>query len=128
MSIEIKYDQNRKILSISISGKSNFDEYTSALETITSSSDYPPNIRTLWDLRKADLSSANLNSIKEIVWIRSRFKQRDYCKVALLAPTNLQYGISRMFQMLIENKLPHELAIFRDYDEGEQWLLGVRQQ
>ena len=123
MSIEIKYDQNRNMLNISISGTPNFEEYTSAMETITHSSDYPPNVRTIWDIREADLSFANFTSIKKVVGIRASFKQRDNCKVALVASSNLQYGLCRMFQMLLEDRLPHELAVFRDYEEGEQWLL-----
>ena len=123
MSIEINYDPNRNMLNIAISGTSDFEEYTSALETITNSCDYPPNVRTLWDLRKADLSFANFTSIKKVVGIRTRYKQRDNCRVALVASSNLQYGLCRMFQMLLEDKLPHELAVFRNFNEGEQWLL-----
>ena len=43
--IEINYDQNRKMLNISVSGTSDFDEFSSTLETITNSTEYPPNIR-----------------------------------------------------------------------------------
>lgn len=123
MSIEIKYDQNRKMLNIVISGTSDFAEYSSAFETITHSCDYPPNVRTLWDFRDADLSFANFTSVKKMVGIREQFKQRNNCRVALIASSNLQYGFCRMFQMLLEDKLPHELAVFREYDDGEQWLL-----
>lgn len=123
MSIEIKYDQDRRMLNIAICGTSDFDEYASALETITSSGDYPPNVRTLWDLRKADLSYINFKSIKKVVGIRTRFQNRQNCRVALVASSNLQYGLCRMFQMLLEDKLPHELAVFREYEEGERWLL-----
>lgn len=123
MSIEIKYDQNRNMLIIAISGTSDFEDYKSALETITRSGDYPPNVRTLWDLRNADLSFANFTSIKKVVGIRTRFKQRDNCRVALVTSSNLQFGLCRMFQMLLEGKLSHELAVFRDYEEGEKWLI-----
>ena len=123
MPIEIRYDQHRRMLSIAILGTSDFDEYASTLETITSSNDYPPNVRTLWDLRKADFSFVNFTSVKKIVGIRERFKNRDNCKVALVASSNLQYGLCRMFQMLLDGRLPHELAVFREYDEGEKWLL-----
>ncbi len=123
MSIEIRYDQNRRMLNIAISGTSDFEEYSSALESITHSGNYPPNIRTLWDLREADFSPENFTSIKKFVGIGIRFKQRNNCRVALVASSNLQYGICRMFQMLLESKMPHELEVFRDYEEGEQWLL-----
>ena len=80
MSIEIKYDQDKNMLSIAILGVSDFEEYASTLETITSSTDYPPDVKTLWDLRKADLSFANFAAVKKVVGIRTRFKKRDNCK------------------------------------------------
>lgn len=123
MPIEIRYDQDRRMLCIAILGTLDFDEYASTLETITSSKDYPPNVRTLWDLRKANLSFVNFTSVKKIVGIRERIKNRDNCKVALVASSNLQYGLCRMFQMLLDGRLPHELAVFRGYEDGEQWLL-----
>ncbi|MBN2418219.1 MAG: hypothetical protein JXL81_02450, partial [Deltaproteobacteria bacterium] len=69
------------------------------------------------------LSFINFSSIKKVVGIRASFKQRENCRVALVAASNLQYGLCRMFQILMEGKLPHELAVFRDYEEGRQWLI-----
>ena len=122
--IEINYDQNRKMLNISVSGTSDFDEFSSTLETITSSTDYPPNVRAVWDIRKADFSFANFHLVREVVNIRSSFKKRNNCRSALIVSGNLQYGLGRMFEMLSEGKIPHQLMVFRDYTEGEQWLLG----
>ena len=121
--IDIKYDQNRKMLNISVSGKSGFDEFTSTLETITSSKDYPPNVRAVWDVRKADFSFANFQIVSKAVNVRSSFKKRGDCRSALIVSGDFQYGLGRMFEMLSEGKIPHQLMVFRDYEEGEQWLL-----
>ena len=121
--IDIKYDQDRKILNISVSGKSDFNEFSSTLETITNSKDFPPNIRTVWDIRQADFSFANFQLVKEVVKIRSKFSKRSHCRSALVVSSNLQYGLSRMFEMLSDGKIQHKLRIFRDLEEGEKWLL-----
>ena len=121
--IEINYDQNRKMLNISVSGTSDFDEFSSTLETITNSTEYPPNIRAVWDIRKADFSFANFQLVREVVKIRSGFTKRDNCRSALIVSGNLQYGLGRMFELLSDGKIPHQFMVFRDYEEGEQWLL-----
>ena len=123
MSIDIKYDQNRKVLDVIISGKSDIDEFTSALEKITRSAEYPPDTCAIWDIRNSDLSNVNFQLISEIVKIRSRFTERSNCRSALIVSSNAQYGLSRMFEMLSEGKIPHQFMVFRDYKEGEQWLL-----
>ncbi|MGD9158494.1 MAG: hypothetical protein PVG39_08820 [Desulfobacteraceae bacterium] len=121
--IDIKYDQNRKMLNITVSGISDFNEFSSTLETITNSTDYPPNVRAVWDIRKADFSFANFQLVREVVKIRRSFKKRDHCRSALIVSGNLQYGLGRMFEMLSDGKIPHQFMVFRDYEEGEQWLL-----
>lgn len=123
MAIDIKYDNRRKMLNVSVSGASDLNEITLALEKITNSTEYPPNIRAVWDIRKADATYVNFQFIKEIVKIRSQFSKLDNCCAALIVSSNVQYGLSRMFQIISEDKFPHQLMIFRSYEEGEQWLL-----
>ena len=123
MSVEIKYDQNRKMLDIAVSGILEIDELTSVFETITNSSDYPPDIKAIWDLRKADFSFADYQFANELAKIRSRFTRRGSCPSAIIVSSNFQYGLSRMFEMLLEGKMPHQLMVFRDYKEGQKWLL-----
>ena len=48
MSVDIKYDQNRKVLDVSISGIPGLDELSSALENIINSGDYAPDIKVIW--------------------------------------------------------------------------------
>ena len=123
MSVGIKYDQSRKLLNISLSGTPDFDDISSALEIITNSGEYPPDTKAVWDIRKADFLHANFTFVSELVKIRSRFKKRSNCRSALIVSSNVQYGLSRMFETLSEGKIPHQLKVFRDYEEGEKWLV-----
>lgn len=123
MSVEIKYDQNRKVLDIIVFGLSDADDLSSALEHIINSGDYPPNTDAIWDVRNSDLSNANFQFVSELVKIRSRFMKRRDCRSALIVSSEVQYGLCRMFEMLSEGKISQQLRVFRDYKEGEQWLL-----
>ena len=124
MSVEIKYDQSRKVLDVDISGIPSLEELSSALENIINSGDYPPNVKVIWDIRKADISSADYQFIDNLANIRSRFIKRNNGRSVLIASNDLQYGIGRMLQMLSENKFTSQFMIFRDYKEGVKWLLG----
>ena len=64
MTIETKYDQNRKVLDVLVSGIPDLDELSSVLEKIINSGDYHP-----------------------------------------------------------ETKITSQFMVFRDYKEGEKWLL-----
>ena len=123
MSVDINYDGNRKVLCITVSGISDPDELTAVLDTITNSDDYPPDTNAIWDIRKADIANANYQLICELVKIRSRFKKRNNCRAALIVSSNVQYGLSRMFEILSDGKIKHQFKVFRNYDEGEKWLL-----
>ena len=43
-------------------------------------------------------------------------------KIAVVAPGNISYGISRIFKVFRENDAT-ELQVFRDKDEARTWLL-----
>jgi hypothetical protein len=123
MAIDIKHDQDRQMLNIIISETFDLDELTSTFEAITNSRDYPPNIRAVWDFRKADISSVNADIINRLVEIRSHFTKRSNCRSALIVSSDLQYGFSRMFEMLTDGKIPPQLKVFREYEEAVQWIL-----
>lgn len=123
MSVEIKYDQNRKVLDVTVSGALDMDEFSSAFENITNSGDFPPDTNAIWDIRDLDISKANFRFIHDLVKIRSLYTKRGKCRAVVIVSSDLQYGLGRMFQMLSESELPNHIMVFRDYKEGEQWLL-----
>lgn len=43
-------------------------------------------------------------------------------KLAVIAPADLTYGISRMHQMMAEAREPHEVQVFRDRRSALAWL------
>ena len=123
MPIEVKYDDQRKILDIHVSGKPTLSEVTSTLETITSSKDYPPDTGAIWDIRQADLSSFEPELIGKLIELRSQFKQRVRLKSVFIATTSLQLAFSRAIILHAERKIPQEAMVFKEYSEGEKFIL-----
>ena len=124
MSINYHYDSSKDAIFASIEGEISFEEFQLTLAKITEIEPFPPNTRILWDLRNMDFSIIDWEFSKQLVDIRRLNPKRAYSKVALVADTDVDFGITEMhvFQSM---KLPQEMMVFKDYEDGERWLLGL---
>ncbi len=126
MPVTLTYNPQKKILYLTVVGPLSLEEYVATIQRITHSPEYPPNVSALWDLRKADLQSADRTFFKKILERREQHREREHVKVALIASSDLEYGMSRMFEALSENEtISQKLMVFRDYEKGERWLLAL---
>ena len=77
--------------------------------------------RVLWDLRGGsfDWETSELLEFASFVE-RSRAVGRG--RAAVLAPSDLEFGLSRIYQAYSEDS-PVEVRVWRDYDEAWSWLL-----
>ena len=90
---------------------------------MTSSPVYSPDVNTIWDFRKSDTSSVEVNLIERLVEFRKQLSQRLDCRSVLLVSDELQYSLSSMYKKHVENDVPHDLMVFREYEEAEKWIL-----
>lgn len=105
-----------------LSGKVDTTEVKQAIEAFYSGQ---VTKRVLWDLTDSDVSELSKPEVESIASTpRAAQQQRQLGKTALVAPEDLAYGLSRMYQALthLEN-LPFETQVFRDKDEAMNWLL-----
>ena len=80
-----------------------------------------PNIPTLVDCREIEPP----DSTEVIQYLAGRIFQvaadLDCGPIAIIAGSNVEYGMARMFVSLTELKHPN-IMVFRNYDEGLKWL------
>jgi len=76
----------------------------------------------LWDFREADLSSLDHETITEMAQYSLKFPPgiRDV-KVAFVATQDLEFGLSRVFELSSKAFTP--IRVFRAMDEAEEWLM-----
>lgn len=43
-------------------------------------------------------------------------------KAALIVSQDIDYGMSRMYQILMEDITPGEISVFKNIDEAEEWI------
>ena len=53
-----------------------------------------------------------------------RAAEARYTRNAIIAPTDVLYGVSRMFQTLRGEGLPSEVEVFRTREDAERWMAG----
>lgn len=77
----------------------------------------------LWDFRGClEPDDFGYNEMEQIIhYIDVHIGFRWNPRIAILVEAEVQFGLSRMFQMLVEG-FPTEVAIFYNLAEAEQWI------
>jgi len=129
MPIQIKYDDDKKILYVIMQGTLDPQEFEQVLTTIVSSREYPPDVATLWDV-SAVLAPASLHSredegqlLRGLIDIRKKYPERGRAMFAVVAPSDLAFGMSRMYEAL-SSPMQQTVMVFRTVSEAERWLRG----
>lgn len=122
MPIYIKYDKEKNILYGSIEGRYVIKEIRQVVKDITESEEFSPDVRTLWDMRKVDFAETDPLLITEAVTIRNESPERRKAKLAFIVDSELGFGMMRMYELLSDASLEN-VMVFKDYSEGESWLL-----
>jgi hypothetical protein len=123
MEISTQIDKARNHRSHKVNGSISVDEIKKMLATFYQSSEYDPDMDVLWDLRDADFSSVRSEDVASLTGMVEKFwGQGGKAKAALIVSGDLDFGLSRMYEMLLTGSSPEKVMVFRDYDEAKNWL------
>ena len=125
MPITSKVDKRRNLTTYALTGELTLDDIQSTLKAFWEAHELTLN--TLWDARSAkltNLESSDMESITAFIGLYThRFEERKGGKSAVVASSDLQYGLSRILGTLYEiEDFPTQLKIFRIKDEAVEWL------
>jgi len=119
-----RWDPERRILFIELGERPRDAELLALAERVLRNPGYPSPRRELIDLRRVEGTSVSAETLSRIA---AAFGAEDetpaQSRVAMVAPANLVYGLSRMYQSYRADS-PLPLRVFRDYDEALAWLEG----
>lgn len=81
----------------------------------------------LWDVSQADLLGVDADDIRRISQVPLQSPdRRKGGKTAIVAPADLAYGLSRMYQSSSKTQeLPFTVKVFRDTDKAKEWLAEI---
>jgi hypothetical protein len=119
--VDLTFDLEKNIVHIRLSGRLDRDTIVAALDRTVSHEKYQTGMARLWDFRDADLSFLRSETIAEMGSYSLKYSPgiRDV-KVAFVTRRDLEYGLTRMFEMLAEAETP--VGVFRDLAKAETWL------
>lgn len=126
MPLETKIDPESGFRTHVVRGVLDLEEVKSALEEVYARPDFKPEADTLCDLRQADLGHSSRAIIKGVVdYVREHRGAPPGARTAIVAGRDLDYGIARMYEQLLEAGSPSDVMVFRTIDEAEAWLKPV---
>ena len=120
--MDLRIDEEKNIAYIKLSGRLSKQVILNALDSTVSNKRYKKGMGRLWDFRDADLSSLNSDTIIDMAQYSLQFPAGiNDVKVAFVASSDFEYGLSRMFEMSSRSKTP--INVFREMDEAEEWMI-----
>jgi len=125
MPITSQVDKTKNLVIYTLTGELTLDDIQSTIKSFWEAHELTLN--ALWDARRAkltNLESSDMESITAFIGqYTHRFEERKGGKSAVVASSDLQYGLSRILGTLYEIKdFPTKLQIFRQMDEAMEWL------
>ena len=120
--MDLRIDEEKNIAYIKLSGLLSKKVILSAFDLTVSDKRYKKGMGRLWDFRDADLSSLYSETITKMAQYSLRFPPGiNDVKVAFVTSRNLEYGLSRMFEIMSKATTP--IFVFRAMDEAEKWMM-----
>ena len=127
MSFDIRFDQEKKMLIVTVGDTFTVEEFQAAMEEITRSKQYPPDTDALWDLRALDFAKIDAGYLQGILQIRKQYPERNTARLAHIVKGAFAFGMMRMYQIysdLDQYRLNQKVGVFKSISEAEKWLLS----
>ena len=118
----IQIDRESAIAVIEINGiptKTNIQE---TIEELLNHLDHVDGMDEIWDFRNALLADVTAEHIQSCIPTIARHLDRLGKRAALVAGSELGFGLGIMWEVYAEDKAPRERCIFRDMESALGWL------
>ena len=125
MPVETIIDTSRNIIIRTATGLLTLEEAQQAFVSLLSHPDFKQDMHVIWDMNEADISHLTSDQFMTMIeFIQHHTDSRgDNYKIALIASSDLTYGMSRMFESH-GYKLPVSIRVFRELAQAYSWIEG----
>jgi hypothetical protein len=119
MPAEYRIDRDNKIVLSRAWGKVAIEDFHAHGTRLRADPDFSPDFRQLWDFTEVSESVSDFDAMARLAQtnVFSPTSRR-----AMLAPSDVVFGVGRMFQMLRESKGETGIRVFRDRESALRWL------
>jgi hypothetical protein len=121
MTISLSYEKARRLALFIAEGELTYEAQMDALRTFY---DQGPTTNVLWDFRRITGSRISSEEVEKVVaFLRKHKGKRLNGKTALVAATDLDYGLSRVGEAYAAyGDLGWEIRAFRSMEEALDWI------
>jgi len=124
MIVNTFVDKKSSIIIHTVTGDITFAQIKSSYEAILSHPDFQDDMRVIWDIRDADASEFDSQEVIRLArYFETQLKHRSKFKVAVIVSRDLEYGLSRMYQVAAAD-LPAKIGIFINLEDAKKWVTG----
>ena len=123
LAVQTTIDAAAGIITHKVTGDLLIEDVQQAFAVRTGHPDYRPGMSILWDLSQANASRMTSSDIRRIAGQnKARLKKAGVpYKAAFLAPRDIEFGLSRMYEMFADASLV-ENRVFRTLEYARRWL------
>ena len=123
MEISTEINKEKNIRWHIVRGVIDISELTEYLKEIYNSSDFDPELNFFWDLQEADFSCISTENVTSFMgYVSKQWGAGGKSKAALVVSRDVAYGMSRMYQTLMDGANSSEIAVFRDKNKAKEWI------
>lgn len=123
MTIEMDVDPGAGIVTYRVTGCPGYEEFSTAITGRLEHLDFKSDMDVLWDLRDSDFTQMETRTLRKIAKFVKQNTERYHSgyKIALVASSNLEYGLSRVYEAYV-GILPTKLHVFRKPEDAIDWF------
>ena len=126
MPLKKSIDKKKFYSEFTFFGEISFVDFKSELENLSRSLSNFNRMPMIWDFRRADLSQTRRQQIDHIAeYFYQKPYMSDKVRVACVADTDLQYGLCRILQFYMDEKIV-ETKTFKDYRTAVKWISEIQ--
>lgn len=123
MEISTEINKKKNIRVHTVRGIIDINDLAGQLKEIYSSSCFDPDMNVFWDLQKADFSNVSSEDTMSFMeFVSKHWGTGGKSKAALVVSRDLEFGMSRMYQIMMEGATSSKIAVFRDTDKAKEWI------
>ena len=121
MPAYFKIDKERRLVMTTVSGVFTMADALGHQEKLLKDSDFDPTFSQLMDLTHVTTVELGTDDVRTVA---SRSVFSPHSRRAILAKTDLVFGLARMFEMLREGFGEQGIRVFRNLDDALEWVLA----
>jgi hypothetical protein len=127
MQISTVIDEEKNIRSQVVRGAIDVSELAEYLKGLYAATDSYSEMNVFWDLQEADFSAVSGDDVRTFMAYVGKIRgQGGESRAALVVSNDLDFGLSRMYQILMEGATSSAVEVFKDKDKAKQWIHSHR--